>query len=70
MVTELRSDHVGSASSILNAGAQVGGFFAPVLTPMIGGRFGWSWSLYAGAVTVCAGAAAIYFMKIRTENLP
>jgi len=64
-VTELGGEHVGSASSILNAGAQVGGFFAPVLTPIIASRFGWSWGLYAGVAMVCLGAVAIYFIKIQ-----
>jgi ACS family glucarate transporter-like MFS transporter len=64
-VTELGGEHVGSASSILNAGAQVGGFFAPVLTPIIAALFGWSWGLYAGAAIICLGAVAIYFVKIQ-----
>jgi MFS family permease len=64
-VTELGADHVGSASSILNTGAQVGGFFAPVLTPLIGEHFGWSRAIYAGALVVCAGAVALYFVKVR-----
>jgi ACS family glucarate transporter-like MFS transporter len=63
-VTELGGEHVGSASSILNAGAQVGGFFAPVLTPIIAGFFGWSWGLYAGVAIVCLGAVAVYFIKL------
>ena len=63
-VTELGGEHVGSASSILNAGAQVGGFFAPVLTPIIAGVFGWSWGLYAGVAIVCLGAVAVYFIKL------
>ncbi len=64
-VTEMSGDHVGSASSILNTGAQVGGFFAPVLTPFIASFFGWSWGLYAGVLVVCSGVVALYFVKIR-----
>ena len=67
-VTEIGADHVGSASSILNTGAQVGGFFAPVLTPFIAERFGWSWALYAGVLVVCSGAVALYFMKVRPNG--
>jgi MFS family permease len=67
-VTEIGADHVGSASSILNTGAQVGGFFAPVLTPFIAERFGWSWALYAGVLVVCSGAVALYFMKMRPNG--
>lgn len=64
-VTEMAGDHVGSASSILNTGAQVGGFFAPVLTPMIAERFGWSWGLYAGVLVVLTGVAALYLVKMQ-----
>ncbi len=70
-VTEMAGDHVGSASSILNTGAQVGGFFAPVLTPMIASRFGWSWGLYAGVAVVSSGIVALYFVKMgRDPGLP
>jgi ACS family glucarate transporter-like MFS transporter len=65
-VTEMAGEHVGSASSILNAGAQVGGFFAPVLTPMIASRFGWSWGLYAGVAVVCSAVVALYFVKMES----
>ena len=64
-VTEMAGEHVGSASSILNAGAQVGGFFAPMLTPIIAGRLGWSWGFYAGVLVVCSGIVALYFVKVR-----
>ena len=63
-VTEMAGDHVGSASSILNTGAQVGGFFAPVLTPIIASRFGWACGLYAGVLVVCSGIVALYFVKM------
>lgn len=70
-VTELGAEHVGSASSILNMGAQVGGFFAPVLTPIIARLLGWSWGLYAGVAVICSGAVALYFIKVRPdEKLP
>jgi MFS family permease len=63
-VTEMAGDHVGSASSILNTGAQVGGFFGPVLTPLIASRFGWAWGLYAGVVVVSSAVVAVYFVKM------
>jgi MFS family permease len=70
-VTELGAERVGSASSILNAGAQVGGFFAPVMTPIIARLFGWSWGLYAGVLVVCSGAVAVYFINMRPgDKLP
>jgi MFS family permease len=63
-VTELAGEHVGGASSILNAGAQVGGFFAPILTPFIASRAGWSWGLYAGGIVALTGVLAIYFADV------
>jgi MFS family permease len=64
LVTEIGKDQVGGAGSILNTGAQVGGFFAPILTPYIAARSGWSWGLYAGSLIVLCGAVAVYFVKI------
>jgi MFS family permease len=64
-VTELAGDHVGAAGSILNTGAQIGGFFAPILTPFIASRAGWSWGLYAGAIVALTGVLAVYFADVR-----
>jgi MFS family permease len=64
-VTELAGEHVGAAGSILNTGAQIGGFFAPILTPYIASRAGWSWGLYAGGILALAGALAVYFADVR-----
>jgi len=44
-VTEMAGEQIGGASDILNTSAQVGGFFAPMLTPFIAARAGWSWGL-------------------------
>lgn len=63
-VTELAGEHVGGASSILNTGAQVGGFFAPILTPYIASRAGWSWGLYTGSIMALTGVLAIYFADV------
>jgi MFS family permease len=64
-VTELAGNRVGGASSILNTGAQVGGFFAPILTPLLASRAGWAWGLHAGSLVAVCGAVAVYFVKIR-----
>jgi MFS family permease len=64
-VTEIAGERVGGASSILNTGAQVGGFFAPILTPLIASRVGWSWGLYAGALVAISGVIAVYFVNIQ-----
>jgi MFS family permease len=64
-VTEMAGVQIGGASSILNTGAQVGGFFAPMLTPFIAGRAGWSWGLYAGCLIALSGVVAVCFVKLR-----
>ncbi|HVT93309.1 MAG TPA: MFS transporter [Bryobacteraceae bacterium] len=64
-VTEMAGERVGGASSILNAGAQVGGFFAPILTPWIASRAGWAAALYAGGLAALSAVAAIYFIQLR-----
>ena len=53
---------VGAACGILNTGANVGGFLAPILTPYIASRAGWSWGLYSGSVMAIAGVIACYFV--------
>jgi len=68
-VTEIAGERVGAASSILNTGAQAGGFFAPILTPYIASRVGWSWGLYAGSLVALSGVLAIYLVEIRTAKL-
>jgi MFS family permease len=68
-VTEMAGEHVGGASSILNTGAQIGGFFAPILTPYIASRAGWSWGLYAGSLVAMSGVIAIYFADVRPREL-
>ena len=67
-VTEMAGERVGAASSILNAGAQVGGFFAPILTPLIASRAGWSWALYAGSLVGLSGVLAIYMADVRPKG--
>jgi MFS family permease len=64
-VTEMAGERVGAASSILNTGAQVGGFFAPILTPYIASHAGWSWGLYAGSLVAMSGVLAIYLADVR-----
>jgi len=64
-VTEIAGERVGAASSILNTGAQVGGFFAPILTPYIAARAGWSWGLYVGSLVAMSGVVAVYLADVR-----
>lgn len=55
-VIDMGGENVGAASGILNTGANLGGFFAPVVTPFIASYFGWSSGLYVGSVLMAAGA--------------
>lgn len=64
-VTELAGERVGGAGSILNTGAQIGGFFAPILTPLIASKAGWSWGLYTGSLVALSGVVATCFVRIR-----
>jgi MFS family permease len=63
MAIDIGGDDVGSAGGILNTGGNVGGFFAPILTPLIASYAGWSWGLYSGSLMVIAGAVACYFVN-------
>ena len=63
-VTAMAGERVGGASSILNCGAQVGGFLAPILTPMIASAAGWKWGLYTGCFVALSGVVAVSLVHI------
>jgi sugar phosphate permease len=46
---------VGAACGIMNCGGNVGGMLAPILTPIIAQRFGWSGGLYFASGVVLLG---------------
>ena len=52
---EISGEHVGAACGILNTGGNLGGMLAPVLTPLIATRFGWTGGLYFGSLMVFIG---------------
>lgn len=54
--------HVGAASAIMNCGGNVGGMLAPILTPMIATRFGWSGGLYFASALIALGMLAWFFV--------
>jgi ACS family glucarate transporter-like MFS transporter len=68
LAIDIGGAQVGAASGILNAGGNVGGFFSPVLTPLVAGFAGWSWGLYAGSVMVLLGAVACWFVDPPAEG--
>jgi ACS family glucarate transporter-like MFS transporter len=67
-VTEMSRDRVGGASSILNTGAQVGGIFAPIITPWIASHAGWSAGIDIGCLAALSAAVAVYFIKLRSTG--
>jgi dipeptide/tripeptide permease len=70
MAIDIGGQQVGAASGIMNAGGNVGGFFSPVLTPLVAKYFGWSCGLAAGSVMVILGAVACWFVDVSAEASP
>jgi ACS family glucarate transporter-like MFS transporter len=61
-------NQVGTAGGIMNGIGNLGGLLAPVLTPFIASRAGWSWGLYFGSFVVLAGAVTWFFLRPLAEN--
>ena len=59
---EVSGSQVGAACGILNAGGNLGGMLAPVLTPLIATRFGWTGGLYFGSFVVMLGVLTWIFI--------
>jgi ACS family glucarate transporter-like MFS transporter len=62
LAIDIGGPHAGAACGILNFGSNLGGFFAPILTPYIASRAGWSWGLYTGSLVVVIGIVACYLL--------
>jgi ACS family glucarate transporter-like MFS transporter len=62
LAIDVGGPRVGAACGILNFGGNLGGFFAPILTPYIASRAGWSWGLYTGGLVVLIGVVACYLI--------
>ena len=65
LTISLGREQVGAAGSILNTGSNIAGFIAPVLTPLIASRAGWSWGLYFGCFIILLGAVACWLVDVR-----
>ncbi len=59
---DVGGEHAGTSGAILNTGGNLGGLLAPVVTPFIASKAGWSWGLYAGSIIVMMGVAAWPFI--------
>jgi ACS family glucarate transporter-like MFS transporter len=54
---------VGAACGIMNCGGNIGGMIAPILTPVIASRFGWTGGLYFASMMVMLGMLAWFLIK-------
>lgn len=54
---------VGAACGIMNCGGNVGGMLAPILTPLIARRFGWTGGLSFASAVVLMGMLAWFFIE-------
>jgi ACS family D-galactonate transporter-like MFS transporter len=52
---ELGGRRGGTAAGIFNTGGNLGGLIAPIVTPMIGDTFGWSWAIAVGSIICLIG---------------
>jgi ACS family glucarate transporter-like MFS transporter len=66
---DVGGEHVGAAGAILNTGGNLGGSLAPVLTPLIASRAGWSWGLYVASLIMSLGVLA-WFLIDPTRVIP
>ena len=51
----------GAATGILNGFGNFGGFLAPIVTPFIAQRAGWTWGLHFASLVVLLGAVTWFF---------
>ncbi len=52
---DVAGQEVGSVCGIVNAGGNVGGLIAPIMSPLIAASFGWSSALYFGSIMAAVG---------------
>lgn len=55
--------NAGAACGILNGIGNAGGFLAPIVTPYLAQRAGWSAGMYFGSLVVFVGAASWFFVR-------
>jgi ACS family glucarate transporter-like MFS transporter len=59
--------HAGTAGGIMNCGGNVGGLFAPIVTPIIAEHFGWTWGLYVGSLAAVAGMVTWLWVDVDSK---
>jgi ACS family glucarate transporter-like MFS transporter len=50
-VISIGGSHGGAAAGVMNTGGNFGGAIAPLVTPLIASRYGWTAALYVGAIS-------------------
>jgi ACS family glucarate transporter-like MFS transporter len=70
LAIDVGGPRAGAACGIVNFGGNLGGFFAPILTPFIASHAGWSWGLYSGSLVMLIGVAACYLIEPSQINAP
>ncbi len=59
---------VGAAGGIMNTGGNFGGGLAPIVTPMVAARYGWSAGLYLGAAVAVIALVCWLFIDPEQPN--
>jgi len=66
---ELGGKRAGTCAAIMNTGGNGIGLLAPILTPLISRRFGWSGGLCVGALVAVAGAMCWLGIRRRASDM-
>jgi MFS family permease len=65
----IAGEQVGAAAGILNTGGNTGGFLAPILTPYIAARAGWSWGLSVASAMAIVGVLCCFFLDLTGQKV-
>jgi len=63
VTVEISGSQAGTAGAVLNTGGNLGGMLAPILTPLIAAKYGWTGGLYFGSLMVLPGVVAWFFIE-------
>jgi ACS family glucarate transporter-like MFS transporter len=66
--SEIGKAQPAAAAGIMNTGGSVGGFLAPVITPLIAGWGGWPTALYTGSAVVLGAVGLWFFVDADQES--
>jgi MFS family permease len=66
---DVSGDDAGAGAGIMNAGGNLGGFFAPIVTPWIASHFGWTWGLYFGSLLALSTVFVWTYRSSKVTNV-